>query len=509
MSIKKRTTFVSSFLTFIGSKCFLLIAISLAFLVRVLNLHRFLGFYFDQGRDALIIWNFLKDGKFFLIGPTIGPTMGVGDVPRGPWYLWLLIPFYWLGKGNPVFPAWFLSFSVVSAILILYFLCLKIGGKYLAFLSLIISGFSFSLILSSHWLSNPTLMYLLSVLFLWSLFGIIEKKEKYFWLSGFLSGMSMHFGGAADMFYPLIAFLIAFIWSRKILNFKNILFFWAFYVFTFLPQVIFDIRHNGVIRKGLMQFLSSSRSFDLSFWEVLSSRIYLYLDTFSEVVWGEKSLLFILFFVLLLLFVLFEFREIKKNKYFLTVLMSIAVPLLGMLFLRGDKGVIYGYYFTGFYLYFVIFFSFLLLQLSKFKRGYLIIVLFILIFLGRNFYLLSRYFIYDFRKYNPITLEDQLKAIDWVYQDAKGRDFNVDIYVPPVIPYAYDYLFKWYGFQKYGFLPKEDQVELLYTLSEKDSAHPERLEKWMARQDKIGRIEKEFCVFDIKVERRLRISYAE
>jgi hypothetical protein len=96
-----------------------------------------------------------------------------------------------------------------------------------------------------------------------------------------------------------------------------------------------------------------------------------------------------------------------------------------------------------------------------------------------------------------------------MYQDAKGRDFNVDVYVPPVIPYAYDYLFKWYGFQKYGFLPKEDHVELLYTLSEKDGAHPERLEKWMARQDKIGRIEKESYVFDIKVERRLRISYAE
>ncbi len=33
-------------------------------------------------------------------------------------------------------------------------------------------------------------------------------------------------------------------------------------------------------------------------------------------------------------------------------------------------------------------------------------------------------------------LRDQLSVLDWIYQDAEGRAFNVDVYVPPVIPYA-------------------------------------------------------------------------
>jgi hypothetical protein len=505
MVSKKKSFVFGNFLRFIQSNYLVLLIVIVAFLFRVFNLNKFLGFYFDQGRDALVIWDFIKNGKPFLIGPTIGPTMGVGDVPRGPWYLWILIPFYWLGDGNPVFPAWFLVFSIAVGIFILYFISLKMGGRLLAFLSLIISSFSFSLILSSHWLSNPTFMYFISVVFLWSLFEILNGNKKAFFLSALISGMSVHFGGSADIFYPLIAFIIAFIWSRKIINFKNVLFFSLLYLFPFLPQVAFDIRHDGIIRNGLIQFINSGRSFNFSFWDVILSRISLYLKTFSEVVWGENNFWFILFFVFLLIFMIARFKKLTKNKYFSMILISLFVPLLGMSFFRGDRGVIYGYYFTGYYLFFVVFFCFLLSEFSKIRFGLVVLFLFVFLFLGRNIYLLSKYFTSDFRRYNPITLEDQLKAIDWIYNDANLQDFNVDVYVPPVIPYAYDYLFRWYGLKKYGYLPKEDKIDLLYTLSEDDDLHPERLEKWLSRQDTIGKVQKEERFVKIKVEKRLRI----
>lgn len=488
MKKRRKDPLFNLFSYFVESKYVFLFLILAGFLARVFNLHRFLGFYFDQGRDALVIWNFIKDGKFFLIGPTIGPTMGVGDVPRGPWYLWILIPFYWLGKGNPVFASWFLVFSVVIAIYISYFTSLKIAGKPLGFLSCLILSFSFSLILSSHWLSNPTFMYLLSALFLWSLFGVLEGKRKYFYLAGFISGMSMHFGGAADVFYPFIVFTVSFLWSRKFINLKIIFYFLLFYLSSFLPQIVFDIRHQGVIRKGLIQFFSSNRSLNIYFWEVLKQRLSLYVDNFSEVVWGEKNFWFLLFFAFLLLFSFLRLKEIIKNRHFLVLLISIIIPLLGMLFLRGEKGVIYGYYFTGYYLYFGIFFSFLLLQLLTLKKGCLVIFCFVLLFLGRNFYLLGKYFIYDFRRYNPIILEDQIKAVDWVYKDAEGNDFNVDFYVPPVIPCSYEYLFEWRGSSFFGKRPLSDLTSVLYTIQEPDDLHPERLDIWRKRQDKLGEL---------------------
>ncbi|MGB9681199.1 MAG: hypothetical protein ACPLXL_01500, partial [Minisyncoccia bacterium] len=197
--------------------------------------------------------------------------------------------------------------------------------------------------------------------------------------------------------------------------------------------------------------------------------------------------------------------KFRKNKYFQVILLSVVVPFLGMLFLRGEKGVIYAYYFTGYYLFWILFFSLLLSFIFNFSWGKVLVFLFLILFLYCNFYLIWRYFNYNYRRYNPITLEDQLKAIDWIYKDAGDCNFNIDVYVPPVIPYAYDYLIKWYGNSNYGCLPKDEQVKKLYTLSEDDDSHPERLLNWRNRQDKIGRVETEVVFDKIKVERRMRI----
>jgi hypothetical protein len=100
---------------------------------------------------------------------------------------------------------------------------------------------------------------------------------------------------------------------------------------------------------------------------------------------------------------------------------------------------------------------------------------------------------------------NQKKALDFIYTNSGGKDFNVDVYVPPVIPYAYNYLFKWYGGGKYNRLPLEENRSLLYTLYEVDSPHPERLEAWLARQKGIGKVEEKVQFGGITVERRTRL----
>ena len=101
-----------------------------------------------------------------------------------------------------------------------------------------------------------------------------------------------------------------------------------------------------------------------------------------------------------------------------------------------------------------------------------------------------------------IVLAGQIKAIDWIYSDAGAREFNVDVYVPPVIPHSYDYLFKW--------LPNnykvESQVPLPYTLYEIDPPHPERLKAWLDRQKGIGRVIKEEKFGGITVQERERFK---
>lgn len=494
-----------------GNNFFIIFTLIIAFVVRVFRINKFLGFYYDQGRDALVIWNLIHKGKFFLVGPLIGPTMGMGDIPRGPWYYWLITPFYWFGRGNPIYPSIFLIFTTVLSIYFLFLLTRKVGGKAASYLALIIAGFSFNLIMSSHWLANPTLIYLISILFFWSLIKIVKQERGRLPLvfSGLLAGLAMQFSGAADMFYLLIVFLVVLIWARKLINLKNIISFLVAYAFPFLPQILFDLRHNGILRKGIIEFLHGNRSFTLSVWKLVKLRFILYFDVFSNEIWYQKNVILSLLFVFLIIFLVIKFKEFKKNDYFLMSLLFLAVPLFGMLFFRGDKGVIYGYYFAGYYLIFILIFSVLMGSLLRYTWGKVLVFGFLALFFFYNISSLVNYYSRDFRSFNPIILEDQIKAIDWVFKDAGGEKFNVDVYVPPVIPYAYDYLFLWQANKRCGKdicgLIKNGRVGNLYTLYEIDPPHPERLEAWLERQKGIGVVEKEAVFGGITVQKRNRI----
>jgi hypothetical protein len=141
----------------------------------------------------------------------------------------------------------------------------------------------------------------------------------------------------------------------------------------------------------------------------------------------------------------------------------------------------------------------------RFWIGKVFILYFIYLFLNANLSILLPRLVDKSLGPESIVLSNQKMAIDWVYNNADNRNFNVDVYVPPVIPYAYDYLFKWLGTTEYHKLPDDSQVKLLYTLYEADSGSPERLEAWLNRQKGIGRVLKEQRYGGITVQERQRI----
>jgi len=132
--------------------------------------------------------------------------------------------------------------------------------------------------------------------------------------------------------------------------------------------------------------------------------------------------------------------------------------------------------------------------------------LFLGIFIYKNMAEYKKAYLLNVNDYKTIVLNRQMAAIDWIYKDANGREFNVDEYVPPVIPYAYQYLFQWLGEVKYKAQPLTKNVDLLYTLYEVDPDHPERLQAWLDRQKGIGTVLEEQKFGGIVVQERQRIK---
>src|SRR3989304_8930727 len=109
-----------------------------AFFVRAFRVQELLAFYFDQGRDALVIWKLWHEGKPFLIGP----VTGLAGIFLGPLYYYLIAPFYLLGGGSPVTPAVFLAFLSTIATFFLYFLGWKFHNRGTGLIAVTIGAFS-------------------------------------------------------------------------------------------------------------------------------------------------------------------------------------------------------------------------------------------------------------------------------------------------------------------------------------------------------------------------------
>lgn len=490
----------------------LILTLTLALFIRVYRVDQILGFYYDQGRDALVIWDLIHKGKFFLIGP----TTGIAGIFRGPFYYYLIAPFYWLGGGNPVWPAVFLAVTSVVAITLMYYLGVKIGGRTTGLIAAILASFSYYIFYASRWLSNPTPMLLLSMVLVWAMFKVLEGKEWGWPIIALVSGLSLfHFGSAGEVFY-FPALLVFAIWTvlrqgyggRSTLNNKVIIVSILAFLFTLLPLAIFDLKHGRILSQNITKFFVSDKSFTTSTWRNVSDKLQFYYDVFTNKIFHnqyekEKIILGILGFF----FVFYLSKLLKEDKIKILILLFIS-PILGLIFFQGNFGSIYDYYLTGYYLIFLLLVAATLGQLWESNiLGKMLVAYFIYLFLANNLPVIKSTITDKGDDSRSVAFSNQKKAIDWVYKDlSAGRQvpFNVDVYVPPVIPYAYNYLFTWLGTEVYHKLPKDTKEPLLYTLYEVDIPYPERLNSWLARQKGIGKVEKEAKFGGITVQRRVR-----
>lgn len=479
-----------------------------AFWVRIYRVDKVLGFYFDQGRDALVIWDLIHNHKFFLIGP----TTGLPGIFRGPYYYYLIAPFYFLGRGNPTWPANFLAFTSVVAIGLIYFLGSKIADRTTGLIAAVIASFSFYIVYASRWLSNPTPMLVLSMILVGAMFAALSRKKWSWPVIAASYGLSLFSFGSSGEFFYTFSLIIFFVWilkrdgfgKKSSLDIKTLTLSIIFFVLTFAPLVLFDLKHEHILLHNFFgTFGDGSGSFQIPTKDFIAARTASYFDIFTNKIFQSRGKNELSLLVITGIAFIGFLKRLYKNERARVVLLLLISPIVGLYFYQGNYGVLYDYYMTGYYLIFILLFSVVLGMIWKSNIiGKLFIVYFVYLFWMNNMPVVQAKYSDGCAGETSICFVNQTQAIDWIYSDAGEKDFNVDVYVPPVIPYAYDYLLKW----KTNPHLKEDQVKVLYTLYEVDPPHPERLAAWLARQKGIGKVEETKTFGGITVERRVRIK---
>jgi hypothetical protein len=401
-----------------------------------------LTFSYDQGRDAFISRQIL-DGDFKIQGP---PSSTPG-LYHGVFYYYLLAPFYLLGSGNPIIPAFALALINGLGIILIYYFCISItGNKILAILASVLYSVSFEQSQYSLWLSNPSYASFTVPLFYFSLWSWIQKKS---W-APVMAGISLGLSVQADIFllYHIPPLLIITLNRNNKINFKGILKFLLGFLIAVSPMLISQVRFGFTAIQGLAGLLLGSTGQIRQFTDTWYFYINLLGRTFADNLFPiNVSVGGIIGVMSLILFAKYYWSKPWGQLLVLYVISSaFSAPFGGYAtpFLNVGIGL-------GVYLIFVI----LLKKLYVYSP-----ILFSLILIGIICANISAIV-----KYNPkgqtifalqkdLILRNELSVLDYIYQNQSSNSFTVNTITSPLyINTAWSYLFNWYGLKNYGFLP--------------------------------------------------------
>ncbi|MBI1919242.1 glycosyltransferase family 39 protein, partial [Candidatus Microgenomates bacterium] len=159
----------------------------LAAFLRLYKISDYMTFLGDEGRDVLIVKHLLEGD---LVG--LGPTASVGGFFTGPIYYYLMAPFLWLFRLNPVGPAIMVALFGIATVFLVFlagkiFFNTKAGiiASALYTVSPVIIAFA-----RSSWNPNPLPFFsLLAVLAIYQ--GVKSGRWWFFVFAGIMLGIAL------------------------------------------------------------------------------------------------------------------------------------------------------------------------------------------------------------------------------------------------------------------------------------------------------------------------------
>ncbi len=446
------------------------------------------AFTYDVGRDMLALGNIVHLHKI----PLIGATTGLPGIFYGPWWYYLLTPFFIIFSGNPQGIALTMSLIGILTIIAGFILGKKLGGNFLGLTLAALISVSGNLISLSAQIWNPNIAPLFIIFILLVLFKIYKKekgdKSKYYFLLGLLLAFNIDLEIVFGLLLSIgIVFSVIFI-NKRLITLKNIFFFILGALIIFSPRIFFELRHQFLMTKSFIGFFSGGGSSSVSKTpEILLNRANMLFDQFNSTLALDNRLLGLAILIFIALCLIFLFKKVDKNirNFTTTSLIVIFVFLIGTIFFSHD---IWPHYLVGLPVFYILLFGISIYLLGNLTSIYLPILIVLAVYVIN---------LNPLTVYNSVTkplwigdasvYRNQLAVVDYVYRQANGKNFKYVVYTPPVYDYTYQYLFMWYGPKKYHYFPSV-QSNLAYFILEPDYQNPQRLTDWLKQRSGDGKI---------------------
>lgn len=394
--------------------CFLLLAILLFGLwLRTFNLGNRYAFEWDQNDDAEKVMKIIE-GQPTLIGPRVA---GADSFFVAPWHYYFLVPFYVVGKGDPISGAYAATAVGMVTILVYYWIGKKMWGQKEGLIAAWAGAIAFSIV---SW--NVMYTPLLSIIVFYLGNKLLEGGKK-MWMALALA----IFAGTTHlvpMSLVIMVFLTYFLVKKKP-TLKNISLGLGIGLLSFTPLFIFDLRHDFLITHKLILFLTASGVGHKGILNWLSLRGFF--REFSLI--GVNLNIYLYYFERVFLFaaVIAGVLMTKENNKRIWYLFWILFPAVVLLF--------YWKFIPEYY--FGVSFALVPLFLALVsKKNRLIICLFLILMS-----IAQVYRVINFEK--TISLNDKKILVTFLTNYVKGKHFNFSYDIPIGEEMGYPYLFAW------------------------------------------------------------------
>ena len=371
-----------------------------------------INFHTDIARDFLLLEDVYYNHNISLIGPRAG---GIPGVFHGPLWIYLNLPAYALGVGNPIAVGWFWIGLFILSIGVIYYVSIKMFDRTTAMIATIVYASAYGTSIPSFF--NPTGAVIIAPLLYYALWKYF-KTNKWLWLvaSLFTIGCIIQFQMAFGV--PLLVVMTPFILYRiwKMKNIKH-LFAFAILAIPLSSYILFELRHDFLQIKAILNYLTGVENLgkeDETFTGLIYKRFNMLMGEVIGIVTHYVSWLT----TLVLVSISFGIsRGIKKvslsNKYVLFALLYLGYWIV----IFPYKGVVWGYY----YVPFVGLISIIFAASYKHINKYLFAIIFLSIFFN------------NFRMVNQPSRPDDIHQGTWKFYKSIAEQVYKD--APPEFGY--------------------------------------------------------------------------
>ncbi len=447
---------------------FLILIFGLSVLLRMLFVkYGSILFSYDQARDAFMAKEIIA-GDLKIMGPPASILQGLS---HGVIWYYLLAIFYSIGQGSPIVAAYSYGVVVSLSIFSIFLLSKTLSGNgKIGLVSALLWAVSFEGIQYSTWLSNPSLAFIftpLIYLFLW--LWIEKKKSIYALAAGIFLGLSVQ----ANLFliYHLISIAILLLINRvKILSKHSLLFVVAFLV-SISTLILEQIKFGFAGIKGVVFLLSGTDKFVSStgFGDFLINYLNQIGTVFSNNLFPYNHAFGgLLGTIVVVLTIKKLIQDEKRHNWTLYILVFMFSQIIISMF----GGMSTPYIGVGLGVAIIILTTNLIFSIKSSVVKILTILFFVCIGISTVFTKADKS-IFAIQEEMRIDITQEL--IDYTYQESNGEKFSINTVTAPLwVNTTWSYLYKWYGMEKYGYLPNFIGRDQIGQIDQLGSGKPEK-----------------------------------